>query len=147
MINSLKTRKISNTVMAFLIGLGLFSLISLSGCELNSNISTYPAFTDVGTIPNRYGRKISSGANIKTEDLEVCNNAAAQASEHVKTAPIRGVGLDIAPGTSIGNSETKVVNGTDEENVSGTLFGINEHRRQDQIYQNAYRTCMQQRGY
>lgn len=122
--------------------LGVSSLLLcliLSGCQTTPRTGTYPA------------------TSAKAEDIQECNARAASATsdrdtttETVKEAAIGGAGgAGVgAVGGAIGGSAGKgAAVGAVVGTVAGTLYGINENRKDDQVYQDTYRTCMQQRGY
>jgi outer membrane lipoprotein SlyB len=117
----------------------LFLCLILSGCQSTPRTGTYPA------------------TSAKAEDIQECNARAASATsgrdtttETVKEAAIGGAGgAGVgAVGGAIGGSAGKgAAVGAVVGTVAGTLYGINENRKEDQLYQDTYRTCMQQRGY
>ena len=116
----------------------VLSFISLAACQTTPRTGTYPA------------------ANAKPQDIQECNVVAANAAPHnsttetVKDAAIGGAGgagVGAVGGAIGGNAGKGAAIGAAVGAVAGTLYGINEGRKQDQTYQNAYRSCMQQRGY
>jgi hypothetical protein len=72
------------------------------------------------------------GALATREVVAACNrHAAAQVSERSKT---EGVARDAADGGGVGAG-------------GGALYGVNENKRRDERYRDAYATCMRSLGY
>jgi outer membrane lipoprotein SlyB len=151
-------RLTSRAVCAVLMCVGLLSFITLSGCQSNPRSGTYPANPRAGSPPDHSGTATSSpAAHADQADIQACNDYAAQATsgrdtttDTVKDAAIGGAGgagLGAAGGAIAGSAGKGAAIGAGVGALAGTLYGINENRKDDQTYQNAYRTCMQQRGY
>lgn len=117
----------------------LLVMILAVGCETSPRTGTYPA------------------TNAKAEDIQECNAAADRATsgrdattDTAKEAAIGGAGgagVGAIGGAIGGSAGTGAAVGAAVGAVAGTLYGINENRKDDRAYQDAYRTCMQERGY
>lgn len=117
----------------------LVTFFVLSACQSTPRSGTYPA------------------ANAKPQDVQECNAVAANSTSNrdstadtVKEAAIGGAGgagVGAVGGAIGGNAGKGAAIGAAVGAVAGTLYGINENRKNDQSYQDAYRACMQQRGY
>lgn len=118
----------------------IISMVVLGGCQ---------------TDGNRSGNY--STVNAKQSDVDACNANAEQAAgkrgsttEIAKDAAIGGVGgAGVgAVGGAIGGSAGKGAGiGAVVGLTAGTLYGLNENRKNDEVYQDSYRRCMQNKGY
>ncbi|HKB23800.1 MAG TPA: hypothetical protein VKG64_02000 [Methylomirabilota bacterium] len=78
------------------------------------------------------------------EVVAACNRyAAAQVSERGKT---EGVARDAADGAAVGAGKGAAIGGGVGAG-GGALYGVNENKRRDERYRDAYATCMRSLGY
>jgi hypothetical protein len=74
--------------------------------------------------------------------VEVCNRQAMQqaGAPQTVTGIVKDAAMGVVLGAGIGAAGGVVADG-------GTLFGLNENRKHDQTYRDAYARCMRSRGY
>ena len=93
------------------------------------------------------------------EAVDACNQQAAAQTGHNKTVEIvKDVAIGTAVGAAVGAAGGAVAGGGKGAGKGaiiggivgaggGTLYGINENRKADERYREAYGTCMRNRGY
>jgi hypothetical protein len=134
------------------LALGLLVLICstvLVACETDRN---YPPSSSATPASSASGRTPTQS------DIDACNtyaqdNSKSRTGEVVKDAAIGGVG-----GAAVGAAGGAIADGGSGAGkgaaigglvgaAAGTLYGLNETRRGTPGYDEAYRSCMAQRGY
>jgi hypothetical protein len=121
----------------------------LMACESNRN---YPPPTTSAPVAGASGRVPTQA------DIDSCNNSARDQSrtgnsEILKDAAIGGVGgagVGAAGGAIAGGGSGAAKGagiGAVVGAAAGTLYGLNERNKGEAAYEDAYRSCMAQRGY
>ncbi len=103
----------------------------------------------------------STAASVPTQSaIDTCNqSAAAQAGQREKTKDTVIAGaIGAVAGAAVGAAGGAVIDGGSGAGKGavigglvgaggGTLYGLNENRKHDERYRNAYAACMRSRGY
>jgi hypothetical protein len=124
--------------------------------------SAAPTAADTPTAPTAAGTPAApTAAGIPTQSaINTCNESAeAQAGQREKTKDTVIAGaIGAVAGAAVGAAGGAVVGGGSGAGKGavigglvgaggGTLYGLNENRKHDESYRNAYAACMRSRGY
>jgi hypothetical protein len=101
----------------------------------------------------------SAQATPSRSTVEACNKQAAQAGSHDKTTEVvKDAAIGAVVGAAVGAAGGAIADGGKGAGKGaaigglvgaggGTLFGLNENRKHDEQYRDAYARCMRSRGY
>lgn len=123
-----------------LMGSFIISVLVLSGCQTNEKrTGEYPAMDAKQSDINACNTYAGRAAGTKDATTEVAKDAAIGGAG--------GAGLGAVGGAIGGSAGTGAAVGAVVGVATGALYGLNENRKNDEVYQDSYRRCMQDRGY
>jgi len=128
-------------------------IVVLAGCSVAPSPQPLPHASEPPAAP--------TAAGIPTQSvINTCNESAgAQAGQREKTKDTVIAGaIGAVAGAAVGAAGGAVVDGGSGAGKGaiigglvgaggGTLYGLNENRKHDESYRNAYAACMRSRGY